>query len=65
MITILRKNNVDAGDNQKEIEIKGLSGDTKPTQINSIDIPNGTVFIEIDTGKMYLFDQENSQWKEV
>ena len=65
MITILRKNNVDAGDNQRELEIRGLSGDTKPTKIGTQDIPNGTVFIEINTGKMFLFDQENSQWKEV
>ena len=65
MITILRKNNVDAGDNQRELEIRGLSGDTKPTEINSKGIPNGTIFLEIDTGKMFLFDQENSLWKEV
>lgn len=65
MITILRKNNVDAGDNQKELEIRGLSGDTKPTTVNSVNIPNGTVFIEIDTGKMFLYDQQNLLWKEV
>lgn len=65
MITILRKNDVDAGNNQRELEIRGLSGDNKPTEINSKDIPNGTVFIEIDTGKMFLFDQENTLWKEV
>ena len=65
MITILRKNDVDAGDNQRELEIRGLSTDTKPTEINSVDIPNGTVFIEINTGKMFLFDLENTQWEEV
>lgn len=65
MITILRKNNVDAGDNQRELEIKGLSTDNKPTTINSVNIPNGTVFIEIDTGKIYMFDAQGLLWKEI
>lgn len=37
----------------------GLTTDTKPT-----DCANGSKFFEIDTGKAYRFDEENSQWRE-
>lgn len=36
----------------------GLSTDTKPTSC-----PNGSKFYEIDTGKTYLFDAQNSAWR--
>lgn len=45
-------------------EIRGLSTDTKPTEINDKIIDNGSVYIEIDTGKIFMFDAENQQWKE-
>lgn len=38
----------------------GLSTDTKPLQ----HIGNGTAFIEIDSGKIYLFDAEHTEWIE-
>lgn len=38
----------------------GLSTDTKP--VDGVD--NGTVILEIDTGDVFFFDQENSQWNE-
>lgn len=38
----------------------GLSTDTKPTDY----IANGSVFIEMDTSKVYFFDAANSQWRE-
>lgn len=40
-------------------EFNLLSTDTKPT-----DCPNGSKVNEIDTGKQYLFDAENSVWYE-
>jgi len=40
-------------------ELRGLSTDTKPT-----DVDNGCIFIEMDTGKIYFYDAENKQWKE-
>ena len=46
-------------------ELRGLSGDTKPTEISGKKIDNGSIFLEIDTGKMYLYDLENEQWEEV
>lgn len=40
-------------------EIYGLSGDEKPA-----DVLNASVFYEMDTKKMYLFDGENGLWLE-
>lgn len=34
------------------------SSDTKPTE----DVDNGSVIIEIDTGKKFVFDKENGTW---
>lgn len=45
---------------QGTIEFRGLSTDTKPT-----DCINGAAFIEIDTGKVYLFDAVGGEWHEV
>jgi len=38
----------------------GLEDDTKPTE----GVRNGSVFIEMDTGKTYKFDEENQTWIE-
>ncbi len=41
----------------------GLAADTKPvTEYNNILIRNGSIFIEIDTGKSYLYDEEGGKW---
>ncbi len=42
------------------VELRGLSTDTKPT-----DVGNGSIYIEIDTGAMYMFDAQNKEWKEI
>lgn len=39
-------------------EIRGLSTDTKP-----LDCGNGSIFFEMDTKKVYMFDAENSTWR--
>ena len=41
--------------------IFGLSTDVKPTT----GVLNGSVFIEMDTGKAYFYDAYNEQWLEV
>lgn len=41
------------------VQLEGLSGDTKPTTVK-----NGSGFYEINTGKYYMFDEENSTWRE-
>ena len=38
----------------------GLSSDSKPTT----NIQNGSMFVEIDTGVVSLFNQEGSAWVE-
>lgn len=47
-------------DTQRVAEYRGLSTDTKPeTAIN------GSVFIEIDTGDVFIFDADGEQWVEM
>lgn len=41
---------------------QGLSTDTKPAGAST---PNGAAFIEIDTGKGFMFDAENKEWHEL
>lgn len=36
---------------------RGLSSDTKPTSP-----PNGSDFLEIDTGKVWYFDEDSGDW---
>ncbi len=46
-------------------EFFGLSSNEKPIgKFEGIKIANGSMFIEMDTGKIYLFDEENQQWLE-
>ena len=47
------------------VELRGLSTDTKPTEVNEREVGNGSTFIEIDTGKIFFYDAENEEWKEV
>lgn len=63
MITMYRKEG--ATFDKQEIELRGLSTDTKPTELNNENISNGTIFVEIDTGKIYMYDLENREWKEL
>lgn len=72
MITIYKIENINrekTGENIKEdfilSELRGLSTDEKPTEIKGNGIENGSSFIEIDTGKIYLYDRDNEQWKEI
>lgn len=47
------------------VELRGLSTDTKPTTIDNKKIDNGSVFIEIDTGNVFMFDYTKQEWNEV
>ncbi len=43
--------------------LAGLSTDTKPVaEYKGIRIRNGSTFIEIDTGKAYMYDEEGGKW---
>ena len=43
--------------------LAGLSSDTKPTtSYKGILIGNGSTFIEMNTGYVYMYDEANSTW---
>ena len=66
MITIHRVENKRTKNRQKyeTMELRGLSTDEKPiTSINGVYIDNGSIFIEIDTQKIFFYDLENEEWK--
>jgi hypothetical protein len=52
MVTIANK-----GRDETFVKYRGLSTDDKPT-----DCPNGSEFLEIDTGKTYFFDEASGDW---
>lgn len=66
MITIYKNKNLKTTKNGEtsSYELRGLSTDEKPTKIEGKDIPNGTIFIEINTGKIFFYDLENKLWEE-
>lgn len=45
----------------KTYEFRGLSTDEKPVE----KVGNGSIFFEMDTGKLYMFDAENKKWREI
>ena len=46
-----------------DMELKGLSTDIKPTEVNGNKVDVNSLFFELDTGKIFYFDGEI--WKEV
>ena len=57
MITkIIEKNRVD-NDYTFSAEYRGLSTDDKPT-----DAKNGELFLEMDTGNVYIFNEASHTW---
>lgn len=40
------------------IEAYGLAADTKPTD----NVANGSAFVEMDSGKVYFYDEANQTW---
>lgn len=66
MVTIYKTDNIKKEEEGTLIkaELRGLSTDTKPSKVGEQTIDNGSVFIEIDTGKIFFYDLENQEWKE-
>lgn len=64
MVTIYNIKRNDLEDNKAYIlcELRGLSTDEKPLQIDTNIIENGSVFIEIDTQEVFIYDGENETW---
>ena len=57
MITIIANEKTASGD--FSLEYRGLSTDTKPVA------PNGSVFLEMDTGKVFCYDADGGNWIEL
>lgn len=61
MIRVINSHDVVTG-SKKYMEYSGLSTDTKPTDNY---IATGSLFLEVDTGDVYAFDEEGdtgSEW---
>ena len=69
MVTLIKYGALSGGVkyNINQMWICGLSTDTpKPTTtIDGMPIPNGSVYTEVDTGKNFMFDYDNTTWYEV
>lgn len=51
---------ITASDMGNVYDLRGLSSDEKPDYIG-----NGSTFLEIDTGKIYIYDKEHDKWREL
>lgn len=52
--------------NRVWLELYGLSTDEKPTEkFDKNIIGNASTFFEMDTGKVFIFDEENHIWHEI
>ena len=47
--------------NKVLVKFAGLSTDSKPTA----GIVTGSVFVEVDTGDAYLYDEHGAEWDKV
>jgi len=67
MITIynIKKVKKQSGNIKFLVELRGLKDDTKPKTIENGIVENGSSYLEIDTGKLFLYDLENEEWNEV
>lgn len=43
-------------------EFRGKSTDTKPINNNATVIKNGDVYLEMDTGVVYFYDEDTNSW---
>lgn len=63
MVTIYKVEKADIKNGGKFlVELRGLSDDEKPTSINGGAIINGSEFLEIDTGDLYYFNEDDTEW---
>jgi hypothetical protein len=64
MVTLYKNDNVKntAEGTKTYCEFRGLSTDTKPTEFNGYTIGNGSVFIEIDTQKVFIYNETSQEW---
>lgn len=41
------------------LDLHGVSTETKP-----VNVPNGSVYVEFDTSKLYFFNKDDAEWLE-
>ena len=46
------------------VELRGDNVSEVPREINGKSIENGSIFIEMSTGKIYMYSGENRSWEE-
>lgn len=68
MVTL---NNYGSNANKKDSLFWGLSTDTKPISEfvdegtnTGVSIENGSIFIEMDTKNVFVYDRQNKLWRE-
>lgn len=64
MNNMVQLNSTGDDKNQKEYFFTGLSTDTKPIEWKGITFAQMSIFLELDTKKVFLFDIENKIWRE-
>lgn len=61
MITIIKQvSGIDTDTDRAIVDMTGLSNDTKPTNVG-----NGSSFVEIDTSRVFMFDETGDRWIEM
>ena len=63
MVTIISEEKIRSNPNKHQAVVTygGLSTDTKPTS----GVENGSTFVEMNTGDLYIFDKANTQWRKL
>lgn len=51
--------------NERTQEFRGLSGDVKPNKSTHPLLGNGSIFLEMDTSKVFLYDEAAGTWIEL
>lgn len=65
MVTIynIKRNDLKNDKSYILCEVRCLSTDEKPTQIEENIIENGSQLIEIDTGNVFIYDLTSEEWQ--
>ena len=59
MVKMLKRKVLDDGTHY--VELAGLHDDTKPTSYYA----TGSLFLEVDTGDVYAYDEEGTEWDKI
>lgn len=61
---MIRNNGVSEVEPKRTVSLSGLSTDTKPTgtAATQMNLSGGSSFLELDTGKVFFYDEANDLW---